>query len=129
MSDPIGLMGGDDPKYRKFLYGHEKASPEGAGGGGAPSGTPGPPAARPFRGFDVERATYERLKPELLTRAEGRFVVVVGEEWAGPVETADDAESMGYARFGIGPLYIKRVTAEEPVDEISRDIMHEQSNS
>jgi hypothetical protein len=122
MSEPIGLTGGNDPGYRKFLCGRENASPEGGGGARAPSGTPVPPAARPFQGFDVERATYERLKPELLTRAEGRFVVVVGEEWAGPVETADDAEAMGYARFGIGPLYIKRVTAEEPVDEISRDI-------
>jgi hypothetical protein len=123
MSDPIGLMGGDDPRYRQFLHGREKASPEGAGGAGAASGPPGPSVTRPFRGFDVERATYERLKPDLLTLAEGQFVVMVGEEWAGPVETADDAEAMGYARFGIGPLYVKRVTAEEPVDEISRDII------
>jgi hypothetical protein len=108
MSSPVEFVDGNDARDRRLTHTREQASPG--------------PSARPFRGFDVERATYERLKAELLGRAEGRYVVVVGEEWAGPVRTADDAEATGYARFGIGPLYIKRLTAEEPVDEISRDI-------
>jgi hypothetical protein len=91
--------------------------------GGANPDTPGPPAARPFRGFDVERATYARLKPGLVARAEGQFVAVVGKEYVGPVKTSDEAEAEGYKRFGIGPLYIKRVTAEESVAEISRDVL------
>jgi hypothetical protein len=29
---------------------------------------------------------------------------------------------MGYERFGLGPLYIKQVLAEEPVAEVTRFI-------
>ena len=75
---------------------------------------------RPFTGFDRERATYERLKPELFKTAEGKFVVIVGEEVIGPLGRHEDAECAGYARFGLGPLYIKQVLAEEPVAAVSR---------
>jgi hypothetical protein len=78
---------------------------------------------RPFDGFSIERATYERLKPGLLDRAKGLFVVVVGEEWLGPVKTSDEAERLGYERFGPGPLYIKRVLPQETVEEVSRDFV------
>jgi len=69
---------------------------------------------RSFAGFDRERATYERHKPELLKSAAGKFVVIVGDELVGPLETDEEAERVGYARFGLGPLYIKQVLAEEP---------------
>ena len=41
---------------------------------------PGAPtqARRQFVGFDLEVATYVRLKPELLSRFPGKFVVIVG---------------------------------------------------
>jgi hypothetical protein len=93
------------------------------------AGTPSPEAAspsvphpgrRPFTGFDRERAAWERLKPELLRTAEGRFFVLVGDEMVGPLERHEDAERAGYARFGLGPLYVKQVLAEEPVAEVSR---------
>jgi len=35
-----------------------------------------PGSRRPFVGFDRERAAYERLKPALLARAEGKYVVI-----------------------------------------------------
>jgi len=69
---------------------------------------------RPFRGFDRERATYERLKPDLLAQAEGKFVAIVGDELVGPLETDQEVERAGYARFGPGPLYIKQILAEAP---------------
>jgi hypothetical protein len=78
--------------------------------------------ARSFIGFDRERATYARLKSDLLATIPGQFVVIVGDEVAGPVATFGEAERAGYRRFGLGPLYIKQVLAEEPVGEISRDI-------
>ena len=77
---------------------------------------------RPFTGFDLERVTYARLKPELLRSAEGKFVAIVGDEVVGPVESHADAERAGYERFGLGPLYIKQVLAEEPVAEVTRFI-------
>ena len=79
--------------------------------------SPAAPPRRPFTGFDRERETYERLKPELLARAEGRYVVVVGDAVAGPFETFGEARRVGYARFGSGPLYVKQVLAVDPVVE------------
>jgi hypothetical protein len=75
---------------------------------------------RLFTGYDRERASYERLKHELLATAEGRFVVFVGDQMLGPFATEDEAERSGYAEFGLGPLYIKRVSAEEPVAVLPR---------
>ena len=73
---------------------------------------PQPKPRRPFVGFDRERATYERHKPELLKTAEGQWVVIVGDELIGPMENGEDAERAGYERFGLGPLYLKQVLAE-----------------
>jgi hypothetical protein len=69
---------------------------------------------RPFVGFDREQATYERRKPELLKTAEGQWVVIVGDELVGPLESDEAAQRAGFRRFGLGPLYIKQVLAEEP---------------
>jgi hypothetical protein len=80
------------------------------------------PMHRPFTGFDSERATYERLEADLLRTAEGKFVVIVGDELVGPLETDEDAERAGYARFGLGPLFIKQVLAEEPMATVTRGI-------
>jgi hypothetical protein len=77
---------------------------------------------RPFLGFDREPATYARLKPELLASIPGQFVVIVGDEFEGPLATFTDAKRAGYRRFGQGPLYIKQILAEEPMSEISRDV-------
>jgi hypothetical protein len=79
-------------------------------------------ARRPFHGFDLETATYERLKPELLSRFPGKFVVIVGEEAEGPVETFREALRAGYRRFGLGPLFVKQILAVEPVVEVTRDV-------
>jgi hypothetical protein len=86
-----------------------------------PEAAPAPQARRPFEGFDREEAAYARGKPELLRAAEGQYVVFVGEEMVGPVATYGEALRAGYRRFGRGPLYVKRVLAQEPVAEVSRD--------
>ena len=79
-------------------------------------------ARRQFIGFDLETATYMRIKPELLARFAGKFVVIVGEEVEGPVETFQEALRAGYRRFGLGPLFIKQILSVEPVVEASREI-------
>jgi uncharacterized protein (DUF433 family) len=71
------------------------------------------PPGRPFLGYDRERAAYARLKPGLLAHAPGKYVVLVGEEVEGPVDTFGDALRAGWRRFGLGPLYVKQVLAEE----------------
>jgi hypothetical protein len=101
----------------------EPAAPGQSTGGAMPTHPDAPAKARrPYLGFDSEEAAYARLKPELLRSAEGRYVVLVGDELVGPVATYGEALRAGYRRFGRGPLYVKRVLAEEPVDEVSRDI-------
>jgi len=79
-----------------------------------------PSQRRPFAGFARERATYDRLKPDLLVGDEGKYVVIVGDEVVGPLGSHEEAERAGYKRFGLGPLYVKQVVAEEPVVEVTR---------
>jgi hypothetical protein len=69
---------------------------------------------RPFTGFDREIATYERIKPAMLERAEGKWVTIVGEEVIGPLDDMEEAVRAGYRRFGLGPLYVKQILAQEP---------------
>ena len=119
MSEPIGLINLDDSKHR---VPRGPASPTGGVEGVERSGSGPVASVRPFTGFDRERSTYSRLKPDLLARARGQFVVIVGDDCEGPLPTFGDAERAGYRRFGFGPLYIKQVLDEEPAQEVSRDI-------
>jgi hypothetical protein len=77
-------------------------------------------ARRPFVGYDRELEAYEQRKPGLLADAEGHYVVLVGDEMIGPFHSFSEAEAAGYSRFGLGPLFIKQVLAEEPVIEVTR---------
>jgi uncharacterized protein (DUF433 family) len=80
------------------------------------------PGGRPFAGYERETAAYERLEPELLRTARGRFVAFVGDEMVGPVATFGEALRAGYRRFGRGPLFVKQVLADDPVVAVSRDV-------
>lgn len=95
-----------------------KARREARRAAGRPEYTPAPPGAsrrepRPYVGFDRERATYERAKPSLLESAEGKWITIVGDEILGPFDDFADAHGAGLDRFGLGPLYIKQVLAQE----------------
>jgi hypothetical protein len=74
---------------------------------------------RAFIGFDRERATYERIKSELFTTAQGKFVVIVGDEFLAPIDNYDDALRAGYARFGPGPLYIRELLDDQSIEVIA----------
>ena len=69
-------------------------------------------------GFDRERAAYGHAKPGLLRSAEGLFVVFVGEEMIGPFPSFRDAMREGFEKFGLGPLYIKKVREVEPTIDL-----------
>jgi hypothetical protein len=90
-------------------------------GGAMASQTTTPPSTRrPFVGYDREREAYQRAKAGLLSRAEGQYVVLVGDEMIGPFDDHESAERAGYARFGRGPLFIKQILAEERPIEVTR---------
>ena len=131
MSERSGLIDTNAPQSREAQR-HTAGLPDGEGEGpGAVvdaaevAGTDARliDTVRPFNGYDRERSTYIRRKPDLLARAEGQFVVIVGDEIEGPLATFGDAERAGYRRFGFGPLYIKQILPEDPTQEISRDIL------
>jgi hypothetical protein len=69
---------------------------------------------RPFLGFDREEATYERIKPAMLETDGGKWITIVGEEVIGPFEDMEEAARAGWRRFGLGPLYVKQLLAQEP---------------
>lgn len=72
--------------------------------------------------FAAELATYERHKAALLPEHEGRFLVLKGEEWFGPLETYDDALRCGYSMFGLDGFMVRPLHAVEPMHYISRDL-------
>ena len=115
MNEPPGLL--PDPGRHR----HDR-DPVPRRGTGPDPVAPEISTRRPFGGFDREQATYEKARPDLLSRAEGQYVVVVGDAIAGPVDTFHEAMRLGYAEFGLGPLYIKQIFAEEPASEATRDV-------
>ena len=60
---------------------------------------------------------------ELLKTAEGQYVVIVGDELIGPLETDEEAERAGYERFGLGPLYIQQLLTDEAPALVTRPVI------
>jgi len=79
---------------------------------------------RPRRptGLELESATYRSRLPEFLRDHEDQFVLIRGAEVLGFWPTFDEALEVGYDRFGLVPLLVKKVRAEEPVYYFSRDL-------
>ena len=59
--------------------------------------------------LDVELGTYESGREELLASAEGKFVLIKGEELAGVYDSQQDAIREGYRQFGNVPFLVKQV--------------------
>jgi hypothetical protein len=117
-------LGTGEPTYAEV----EHLRPKHSIGGAMPIHPSAPiEARRRFIGFDLEVATYTQLKPDLLARFPGKFVVIVGDEIEGPAETFSEALRAGYRRFGLGPLFVKQLLTVEPIVEVTRDIVPCQS--
>jgi hypothetical protein len=65
--------------------------------------------------LEKELATYARMKADLLTRYEGKFVLIHAEDFYGAYDTAENAYAEGVKRFGQEPFLIKKVTVQEEV--------------
>jgi hypothetical protein len=72
--------------------------------------------------LEREKVTYWAKLAELLPAAEGKFVVIEGEDVAGLADSYDEALGIGYDRFGPGPFLVKRVARTEPLHYFSRDL-------
>jgi hypothetical protein len=58
---------------------------------------------------------YEAHKADWLQHFPGLFVVIKGDEWRGPFPSAEAAYSEGLSRYGVVPMLVKQVLANEPV--------------
>jgi hypothetical protein len=65
-----------------------------------------------------EQAVYEANLSHWLSDHEGEYVLIKGEKVDGFYGSRDEALTVGYARFGIGPLFMKQVSPSEPVHQI-----------
>jgi hypothetical protein len=79
--------------------------------------------SRPGRGpraasFHREQSVYEANLSLWLPDHEGQYVLIKGEDIGGFYDSRDEALAAGYSRFGIGPLFVKRVLPSEPVYHI-----------
>ncbi len=78
-------------------------------------------ARRDYLGFDREIASFDRVRTSLCDQFPGKYVAIVGDEVEGPCDSFRDALRSGYARFGLGPLYIKQLVEQEVPAEFTRD--------
>ncbi len=63
--------------------------------------------------LERELETYENKRQELLDTAEGKFVLIGGEEVLGVFEAEYDAVRQGYQRLGNVPFLVKQVVRVE----------------
>jgi hypothetical protein len=78
---------------------------------------------RPAKGSRIaslnrEHAVYEANLSEWLSDHEGQYVLIKSDIVDGFYESRDEALTAGYSRFGIGPLFVKRVSPSETVHQI-----------
>ncbi len=62
----------------------------------------------------TELACYERQRADLVSKADGKFVLIKGDEIAGFYDTLDEALDAGYQRFGLEPFLARQVSAVDP---------------
>ena len=70
--------------------------------------------------LEQELAVYQANKASLLSSAEGKFVLICADQICGTFDTAHDAMTEGYQRFGNVPFLVKLVTkVERPINFVS----------
>ncbi len=70
-----------------------------------------------------EQSVYEANLSHWLTDHEGEYVLIKGEKVGGFYGSRDEALTVGYARFGIGPLFVKQISPSEPVHQIPNALL------
>ena len=65
--------------------------------------------------LETELGVFARMKAQLLTSYEGKFVLIHGEEFVGAFDSAENAYAAGVGHFGQEPFLVKKVTPQEEV--------------
>lgn len=71
--------------------------------------------------FEHELSIYQAHILEFL-ESEGQYVVIRGDDIAGPFETYEAALDAGYTKHGLEPFLVKQIFRVEPVHYFSRDL-------
>jgi len=71
--------------------------------------------------LEKELATYQRELPALI-KDEGRFVVIKGDDVIDVFDSYADAMKFAYARFGLEPFFVKKISAIEQAHFFTRNI-------
>ena len=70
--------------------------------------------------LDAELQTYERNRESLLGSAQGKFVLIKGDQIVGVYESKMDAINQGYRQLGHVPFLVKQVLEiESPLNLMS----------
>jgi hypothetical protein len=69
--------------------------------------------------LEKELETYQRKLPDL-SAAEGKFVLIHGDDVIDTFGDYEDALKEGYARFGLEPFLVKQIHAVEPIHFVTR---------
>jgi hypothetical protein len=72
--------------------------------------------------LEKEMATYHAKLPELKEH-EGKYVLIHDDQIVDFFATYEDAIKAGYQQFQLGPFLVKRVSAIETVQHITRNIL------
>jgi hypothetical protein len=73
--------------------------------------------------LEQELATYEREKQDLLGRAEGKYVLIHGDEVIGTYDSEADAIAQGYRQFGNVAFLVKRIVeVDAPINFLTNKI-------
>jgi hypothetical protein len=77
--------------------------------------------------LEVELATFEKMKENLLKTYKDKFALIHGEEFIGAFDTPDTAYQEGINKFGKEPFLVKRISEKEEVyrnQALSLGLMH-----
>jgi hypothetical protein len=65
--------------------------------------------------LELELDAFARMKEQLLTAYEDKFVLLKGEQFLGSYDTAEAAYNAGVGAFGQEPFLVKKVSRVEQV--------------
>ena len=71
-------------------------------------------------GKELTRFTQEL--PQLLRTMKGQFVVLHGDDTAGPYKTEDEAYEAGCAKYGVEPFLVMLVEENEKPIPLQQDV-------
>lgn len=71
--------------------------------------------------LETELKTYHQLLPSLLAE-QGKFALIAGDALLDVYSAYEDALKAGYARCGMNPFLVKRISAEEQIAYFTRDL-------